>query len=130
MNFGFVPPPYSVDVWDKVTTILANAAERGGYALEEVKADLDAGLAQLWLTLDGEPINATVTRRDGETIEIWLCGGAVLSGCLPYLETILEAARADGATNGRIIGRKGWARVLRGAGWRPEGETLVKDMGE
>jgi hypothetical protein len=68
-----------------------------------------------------------VTRIDGDTLEVWLAGGAVLSGSVPHLETAIEASRAAGTTNGRIIGRKGWERVLRPWGWRREGDYLVKD---
>jgi len=74
------------------------------------------------------PINATITRMDGDTIEIWLCGGAVLNGALCYLETILKAAREHGAKNARIVGRKGWERILEPYGWRPVDDELVKDL--
>lgn len=110
--------------------LLAPAVVRGGNDWGELESDLATGRAQLWLTVKDRPINATVTRRDGDTIEIWLCGGAVLSGALPFLETILAAAKADGATNARIIGRKGWRRVLQPWGWRQARDDLVKEFAE
>lgn len=128
MNFGFVPAPFGPVLRGKVEALLDRAVVRGGYDWCEVWEDLNFGLAQLWLTTDGQPINATVTRRDGDTLEVWLCGGSVLCGALPFLETILAAAKVDGSTNARIIGRKGWSRVLRPYGWRSEGETLVKEL--
>ncbi len=75
-----------------------------------------------------KPINATVSRMDGKTVEIWLCGGSVLAGSLHYLETILSAARDAGATDARILGRKGWQRALRGYGWQISGDELVKGL--
>lgn len=127
MTFGFVPPPYGL-LWGDAKGLLDAAVRRGKNEWWEVIASLMQGTAQLWLTVTDRPIAAMVTRRDGPTLEVWLTGGAVLSGSVPFLETAIEAARADGATNGRIIGRKGWSRVLRSYGWRESGEMLVKDF--
>lgn len=127
MTFGFAPPPWG-EWWPDVALMLLPAARRGGDSIYQVEADLRAGLAQLWLTMHaGEPVAAMVTRIDGDTLEVWLAGGAVLSGSVPFLETAIEASKAAGTTNGRIKGRKGWARVLRDYGWRSQGEFLVKD---
>lgn len=127
MNFGCVPDPLGHG-WPVARALLAPAVVRGGNDWGEVEGDLATGRAQLWLTMKDRPVNATVTRRDGDTLEVWLCGGAVLSGALPFLETILAAAKADGMTNARIIGRKGWARVLHRWGWRQRGDDLVKPL--
>lgn len=127
MRFGFVPPPYG-PLWGHIGKLLAGAVERGENNWAEVVECLDDGRAQLWLTVTDEPIAAMVTRRDGDTLEVWLAGGKVLSGSIPFLETALAAAKADGATNGRIIGRRGWARVLAPFGWRRDGDELVKDL--
>lgn len=127
MTFGYVPHPCG-EWWPVVSAMLEPAAVRGGDTVDEVDSDLAAGLAQLWLTIEhGVPVAAMVTRIDGDTLEVWLAGGAVLSGSVPFLETALSAAQAAGVTNGRIKGRKGWQRVLRGYGWRCEGDFLVKD---
>jgi hypothetical protein len=125
MNFGHVPPPFG-SLWGDIGRLLDKAVERGGNDWAEVVDFLDDGRAQLWLAVTDKPVAAMVTRMDGDTLEVWLAGGAVLSGCIPFLETTLAAAKADGATNGRIIGRKGWARVLASYGWRRDGDELVK----
>ena len=127
MMFGFVAPPFG-SLWNDVARLLDGAVRRGKNDWKEVRNALDTGLAQLWLTLDPGPVAAMVTRRDGDTLEVWLAGGAVLSGSVPFLETAIEAAKADGVTNGRIWGRKGWARVLKPYGWRHDGDFLVKDF--
>lgn len=126
MNFGFVPPPYG-ELWPAIEALLDKAVRWGCNSWDEVKADLESGRAQLWLTVADKPIVALVTRMDGDTFEVWLVGGDVLSGSLPFLETAISAAKQVGATNGRIIGRKGWARVLKPYGWRQDGDCLVKD---
>lgn len=126
MTFGFVPPPYGA-LWPCVEALLDRAVHKGGNDWQEVRDSLESGLAQLWLTVTDKPIVAMVTRLDGNTLEVWLAGGAVLSGSVPFLETAIEASKQAGATNGRIIGRKGWQRVLAPYGWRCEGDCLVKD---
>ncbi len=127
MTFGYVPPPYGL-LWGPAKALLERAVRRGKNEWPEVIASLMQGTAQLWLTITDKPIAAMVTRRDGDTLEVWLAGGAVLSGSVPFLETAIQAAQSGGATNGRIIGRKGWTRVLRSYGWRTEGDYLVKDF--
>jgi hypothetical protein len=126
MTFGHVPPPFGGVLWGQVFRLLDKAVRRGGNDWNEVSAQLDDHRAQLWLTVTDEPIAAMVTRLDGDTLEIWLAGGAVLSGSVPFLEDAIAAAKEAGATNGTITGRKGWARVLRPYGWRASGDNLVK----
>lgn len=127
MIFGFAPPPYGL-LWGPAKALLDQAVKRGKNEWPEVIASLMQGTAQLWLTVTDRPIAAMVTRRDGPTLEVWLAGGAVLSGSVPFLERAIAAAKADGATDGRIIGRKGWSRVLAPYGWREAGDMLVKDF--
>ena len=125
MNFGHVPAP--LGVWEGIAEqFLFPAAQRGGYEWDEVAADLAEHRAQLWIADDGSPRAAMVTRRDGDTLEVWLAGGAVLSGCVPFLDIALKAA--TWARRGRLTGRKGWARVLAPYGWRPSGDDLVKEL--
>jgi len=123
VTFGFVAHPYGA-LWGDVRAMLAPAMERGGNDWNALEDALAANLAQLWLATD--PPMAAVTRIDGDTLELWVAGGAVIEGAR-HLETAVEASKAAGTTNGRIIGRKGWARVLKPWGWRPEGGELVKE---
>lgn len=128
MRFGFVPPPFG-DLWADVCQLLEKAVKRGGNEWADVEAALDSGRAQLWIAADERPVAAMVTKLDGRTLEVWLAGGAVLSGTVPFLETAIAAAREAGATDARICGRKGWDRVLRGYGWKRDGELLTKAWG-
>lgn len=117
-------------LWPFVVRLLDRAVTKGGNRWEDVSRDLRSGLAQLWLaTEQQEPVAAMVTRIDGDTLEVWLAGGAVLKGCVPFLETAIEASKQAGTTNGRLSGRKGWERVLKPYGWQPRGDDLVKDWG-
>lgn len=121
-----MPPPF--EDWGTIRDLLDRAVTRGGNDWAEVEAGLADGRAQLWLGTDGnEPVVAGVSRIDGDTLEIWLVGGMVLSGFVPSLGTVIAASKEAGTTNGRITGRKGWRRVLQPFGWRPMGEDLVKE---
>lgn len=129
MTFGYVAPPYG-ELWGDIRRLLDSAVMRGSNEWSEVERLLNSNLAQLWLTIeDDAPVAAMVTRKDGDTLEVWLAGGKVLSGSIPHLETTIQAAKRGGMTNGRITGRKGWARVLQGYCWRRDGDDLVKDFG-
>lgn len=126
-SFGYVPPPYG-PLWGDTERLLDRAVKWGRNDWSEVRRSLESGHAQLWLTITDHPVAAMVTRMDGPTFEVWLAGGAVLSGSVPFLETAIAAARETGATNGRIIGRVGWRRVLAPYGWREDGDCLVKEF--
>ena len=129
MNFGYVPHPFG-DAWRDARRLLDKAVTKGGNRWIDVVRALSSGRAQLWLAIEGRPTSALVTRMDGTTLEVWLCGGAVLGRSLGCLETVIAAARQDGATDGRIVGRKGWLRVLKPYGWRQAGDELVKSFNE
>lgn len=127
MNFGFVPNPLEQDWWTS-KQLLAGAMERFGNEWLDLEDSLRDGRAQLWLAVTNKPVAAMVTRRDGDVMEVWLAGGDVLSGCVPFLEIAERAARSNGMTKGRITGRKGWARVLEPWGWECSGDDLVKEL--
>ncbi len=128
MRFGFVAPPFD-GLWGDIRRLLDRAVCRGDNSWAEVESALNSGRAQLWLAAHDRPVAAMVTKLDERTLEVWLAGGAVLSGAVPFLETAIAAAREAGATSGRITGRNGWQRVLRSYGWRAQGDDLVKDFG-
>jgi hypothetical protein len=123
---GFVPPENVGSYRDEIARLLDKAVARGGNDWSEVHAQVGDGRAQLWLAVENRPVAALVTRIDGDTLEIWLAGGTILAA-LPYIETIIEASKQAGATNGRVVGRKGWRRVLQPYGWHMRGDELVKD---
>lgn len=126
MNFGYVPPPFTVRLWNQLGEMLDASVRRGGNDWADVAEALCEQKAQLWLEeRDGTPVAAMITRLDGNTFEVWLAGGKVIEA-IPHLETAISASREAGATNGRIIGRKGWARALRSYGWQYDGDDLVK----
>lgn len=77
-----------------------------------------AGKAQLWIAEDGQPRAAAVTQlretASGLVCDLWLMGGKDRALWLHFLGDIETAAKARGCVGIEIIGRKGWARLLKG----------------
>ncbi len=72
------------------------------------------GLYLLWLAVaDGEKIRAAgITSLAGDACEIIAVGGVGHKDWIRFIEGIEKYARAEGQKRVRIIGRKGWARLL------------------
>ena len=109
MMFGFVRYPDAA-TWAAAAPFLQAALDHAddGTTLAGVRSDIDDGCAQLWI--DAPLTGACVTRRCGDTLEVWLMGGTVAH--LPLLDTIMDAARRDGCTRMTLDGRPGWQQLL------------------
>lgn len=123
MNFGYVPSPAAAQL-SKALEYLAPALNRGGYTWNECARLIDSGHAQLWMSDEA----ALVSRRDGDTLELWLCGGRVVNASDRFLEVIEQAAKEAGMQWMRVTGRRGWERHLKQFGWVRVGEDLMKDI--
>ena len=108
--------------------ILQPALDHSGTQWADVENDLGSGLAQLWVATDPEPVAALVSRRDGNTLEIWLCAGRVVNAADQFLSVIERAAKQDGMTDARLSGRTGWRRHLAKWGWTMNDDDLVKAL--
>jgi len=89
------------------------------------------GRALLWLAWDGEDVNAAAVTEIGVTewrkvCNIVACAGADMKRWLDLLEPIEEFAKAEGCAAMRIMGRKGWTRVLKA--YRPRRVILEKEL--
>jgi len=123
MTFGFVRHPDAV-TWEQAAPFLQAALDHAddGMTLAGVRSDINVGCAQLWI--DAPLTGACVTRRCGDTLEIWLMGGDLAH--LPLLDTIMDAARRDGCTRMTLNGRPGWQRLL--PDWRVHTVTLERTL--
>ena len=115
MKFGHVPAARWPDVRHLLIPALQWAAEK---TENEVIAELDSGLAQLWIGEDRDARCGVVTclsrTTRGLVCEIWLMGGRGRRDWLHFIQHIEECARERGCIAIELIGRKGWARVLPG----------------
>jgi hypothetical protein len=83
-----------------------------------VEADVRAGQALLWLVWNAPFIKAAAVTQlarseRSKVCMIVACGGEGMTLWLPLIEKIEAYARDEGCDAVRILGRKGWMRVLK-----------------
>ena len=105
---------------------------RYDFELEEVRADLSAGKAQLWGAHDGSQvlgiwltrIENTPSKRFGV---LWIAAGEPLEAGLElYLKHTEPWLKEQGCELVRIEGRKGWGAVL--PGYEERARVFVKEF--
>jgi hypothetical protein len=123
VRFGFVPSPSEQQLY-AAEGYLTPALQLFGHTWRECLGLIETGHAQLWMSDEA----ALVSRNDGETLEIWACGGRVVNASDQFLAVIEQAAREHGFARMRISGRKGWARHLAKWGWVQQGDDVIKEL--
>lgn len=115
----YVPLGHVHLVWPRVADLIEAAMRRGDLgSFATVPSAVLTGRAQLWVAAesDGEIVAAAVTelvktaRR--KYCVIVAVGGHHVARWLALLAPIEDWARTEGCAAMRIMGRKGWARVL------------------
>jgi hypothetical protein len=113
-----VPTHQAKQAWDLVGHHIVRAMKRGGIGdAGPVYADVVAGRSQFWVALNATGVAAAavtdLTEAMGRKIcTIVACGGDERANWLHLIEGLEDFARAEGCEVTRIIGRKGWSRVL------------------
>lgn len=113
-----VDPKFIRAGWAIAAPLLRPAMRRGGLgSFAELERGVLYGHALLWLALqDGSAIAAAVTAlvvTDADKVcLICACGGIRMHEWLPLIARIEQFARAEGCARVRLMGRKGWARML------------------
>ncbi len=107
-------------VWPTVAPLIRRAIDKTGYTdFDYIERDILIGGSLVWLAWDGEKIlAAAVTQLTGDVCTIVACGGHGLREWRGLIEKLEDYARAEDCARMRIIGRKGWARVLKDY-WSP-----------
>jgi hypothetical protein len=130
MQLVCVDPLRVREFWPHVRELILAAMRRGDLSsFGPVEASVLNGDALLWLAWDGEEVQAAAITELAETewrkvCVVVACGGTPgrsrpssramsMHEWLPLLDRIEAYARAAGCAAVRIVGRKGWARVLR-----------------
>uniref|UniRef100_A0A973WQF7 Uncharacterized protein n=1 Tax=Bradyrhizobium quebecense TaxID=2748629 RepID=A0A973WQF7_9BRAD len=114
-----VPPQRVHEIWPRVEAMLGRAVLRTDLShTADIARDVLEGDGLLWLACDGEKIEAAaitlLTRTDRHLVcLITALGGENRERWVPLLEQIEDWARAEGAKRLRLMGRAGWARVLK-----------------
>lgn len=107
-----VDPKRIQEVWPHVRHFIRSAIERVGISrFQDIEDDVLDGLSLLWIGWDGQRIvSAGVTELSGGVCVLVAYGGERHDH---LLTTIENYARAEGCERMRILGRKGWLRVLK-----------------
>lgn len=118
-SIGLCVDPAKVhEVWPHVAADIRNAMDRGGMgSFDDVERDVLNANGLLWIAWNAPQIEAAaVTKIDtsnGKACEIVACGGRHSEHWLHILQQIEEFASNEGCDVVRILGRKGWQRVLK-----------------
>jgi hypothetical protein len=149
-----IPPDKVALVWPHVRDLILAAMKRGDLSsFRPVEASVLCGDALLWLAMAGDEYRGADPRHRGACRErpvghgeqvaatavtvlqqtewrkvciIVACAGAEMHRWLRLLDGIETYARAEGCSAIRIMGRKGWARVL--TSYRAKQIILEKDL--
>jgi hypothetical protein len=111
--------PKQVDaVWDRVSPWVKRAMERGDLGtFWDIELDVLDGKALLWLAWDGELKGCAITQitktEKSKVCLIVACGGEKAKEWVHLIGKIEIYARDEGCDAVRILGRKGWLRVLK-----------------
>jgi hypothetical protein len=114
-----IPPQLAREIWPLVRDKLYAAVRRTDLSHSvDIARDVLHGDGVLWLACDGQEIEAAavtlLTRTDRHLVcLITALGGSNMERWLPLLSQIEDWAKAEGAALVRVMGRPGWARVLK-----------------
>ncbi len=115
-----VDPKRVLEFWPYCAPLIKSAMERGrltDFALVEHGVRNGNGLLWLAWKQDARKIMAAavteLTSANGERFcTIVACGGSDRAEWLPLIEGLEKYARVEGCVAMRILGRRGWARLL------------------
>ena len=120
----YIPLDHVHLVWPRVAGLIKAAMRRGDLSsFAAVATAVIAGRAQLWVAIasddadrDHEIVAAAVTELQQterrKFCVVVACGGHDMSRWLDLLAPIEDWARSEGCDAMRIMGRRGWIRVL------------------
>jgi hypothetical protein len=113
-----VDPSLVKDVWPHARALVKSAIDRTDLCnFVDVEREVLGGLQLLWLAWNGTAIEAAAVTQlvligDRKICILVACGGRDRERWLPLIAGIEQFARNEGCRAVRIIGRKGWQRIL------------------
>jgi hypothetical protein len=115
-----VDPKRVQEIWQHVAILLKKACSRTQLnAFEDIEADILSGRSLLWLAWNGRSVQSAaatvlINSETGKVCIITVCGGSKMRRWLTLIDQIEAYAKRECCTRVRILGRKGWLRVLDG----------------
>lgn len=96
-----------------------------GYGPEDIARAVKEGRMQSWTRNDSLVVTEIIERPKATAINIVLAVG-VMEDVLALQPAMMAFGREHGATVMRMEGRKGWARVLPGEGWKKNDHVIFE----
>jgi hypothetical protein len=119
-------------LWDEFAHHIYRMERMGFLGADELREELKLSKKQLWGVQDdtGKVAGVCITRVCGKCCEIYAAAGTQTKRgqILALYQHIEQWARDIGCTRMRVIGRKGWMRML--SGYLETGIILEKDLDE
>lgn len=101
----------------------------GTHTVHDVKDQIEAGRAQLWVEGDGLVITQVDLVPRGKVLRFWLAAGK-LEDVLTLAEALYQWGRDIGCHKAVFTGRRGWAKPLAAHDWTEARELRLytKDL--
>src|SRR5512139_4333773 len=107
-----VDPRWVAAVWPLFRDSFEKPIKKFGVSdFADIERDVLEGRDQLWVAYEDSVKGAVTTALVGDACEIVVGAGKI--ECLPLLEVIEQYGRKQNKRVMRVIGRKGWLRVLK-----------------
>lgn len=102
------------EIWDTARPLILKGLERGSnYSIGEIYQGLLSAEMQLWMWGHDAALVTTIQSDESKTwLLLLVCGGKNMHEWLPFMPYVEAFARLNHATELRIYGRIGWARIL------------------
>lgn len=116
--------------WARCSPWIEAALEHAGrtHALADVRAMVEARECRFWAGRDAAMVTEIVEHPRSTDLILWLAGGD-LAELVDELRPMAEAwGRENGCDRVLIVGRDGWAKVLRAEGYSPVARLVMKEL--
>jgi len=121
-----VDPKKINEVWPHFKHLIERAVKKGTSEFGGIESDVLTGHSLLWLAYDGKVHAAAVTKLYDGVCEITACSGAKLKTFLPLIKDLEAYARDEKCRAVRVVGRRGWIRVL--GAYKPVATVLERAL--
>lgn len=109
-----VDPALMDQVWPLVENLVRKGISYGCEDYEQTKKNVFMGLSLLWLAYDGKQIKGiAITGLFGDACEIIVAAGTDFHSWRHLIYDLEAHARDENRQRMRLIGRRGWQRLLK-----------------